>query len=93
MTETFWPSKYGPDDEAGALNEITATAVVRAASLVKRGRVFDLAHILDDAIPAFPGRGFRQMLTTDPNRRVGRNQVVVVAGEFDPLTHRGGRRT
>jgi kynurenine formamidase len=71
----FWPSKYGADDEAGALNEITPAAVVRAAGLVRRGRVFDLAHVLDDAVPAFPGRTFRQFLTTDPNRRVGLNEV------------------
>jgi kynurenine formamidase len=73
--QPFWPSKYGPDDEAGALNEITPAHVVRAAALVRSGRVFDLAHVLDDAVPAFPGRTFRQFLTTDPNRRVGRNEV------------------
>ena len=32
-------------------------------------------HVLDDTVPAFPGRTFRQSLTTDPRRRVGRNQV------------------
>jgi kynurenine formamidase len=71
----WYPSRYGPEDQAGALNEIGATQVVRAASLVRHGRVFDLAHVLDDEIPAFPGRSFRQFLTTDPMRRVGRNQV------------------
>ena len=71
----WFPSKYGADDEAGALNEIGAANVVRAASLVRQGRVFDLAHVLDDAVPAFPGRTFRQFLTTDPMRRVGRNEV------------------
>ena len=71
----FWPSKYGAGDEAGALNEITAAHVVRAAALVRSGRVFDLAHVLDDTVPAFPGRTFRQFLTTDPKRRVGRNEV------------------
>jgi kynurenine formamidase len=77
MTATldWFPSRYGADDEAGALNEISAADVVRAASLVRTGRVFDLAHVLDDAVPAFPGRTFRQFLTTDPMRRVGRNEV------------------
>ena len=61
---SWYPSIYGPDDQAGALNEIGADNVVRAAQLVREGRVFDLAHVLDEHIPAFPGRSFRQYLTT-----------------------------
>ena len=64
MTQ-WWPSKYGPDDEAGALNEITPAKVLSAAGLVRRGAVFDLAHVLHADIPAFPGRTFRQYLTTN----------------------------
>jgi kynurenine formamidase len=82
----WWPSRYGVDDQAGALNEITPEAVVRAAGLVRQGRVYDLAHVLDDQVPAFPGRSFRQYLTTSAhqlNRRapgagsegLGRNNV------------------
>ncbi|GAA4895413.1 cyclase family protein [Actinomycetospora straminea] len=63
--EAWWPSRYGADDEAGALNEITAEGVVAAAGLVRRGRVHDLAHVLDEHVPAFPGRSFRQYLTTN----------------------------
>ena len=60
MNDTWWPSRYGPDDQAGALNEITPAAVAAAAALVRRGRVYDLSHVLDEQIPAFPGRSFRQ---------------------------------
>lgn len=84
--EVWWPSRYGPEDQAGALNEITPNGVVRAASLVRSGRVYDLAHVLDENVPAFPGRTFRQFLTTSAhqlNRRsrgagpegLGRNSV------------------
>jgi len=84
--QAWWPSRYGPDDQAGALNEITPDTVVRATSLVRRGRVHDLAHVLDEHVPAFPGRTFRQFLTTSAhqlNRRgpgagpegLGRNSV------------------
>lgn len=58
------PSRYGPDDQAGAFNEATGAGVVGAAQLVRSGRVFDLSHILDERIPAFPGRTFKQVLTT-----------------------------
>lgn len=73
--DVFWPSRYGADDEAGSLNEITADHVVRAARLVRRGEVFDLAHVLDGAVPAFPGRSFHQHLSVDPRRRIGANEV------------------
>jgi kynurenine formamidase len=62
--ELWWPSLYGADDEIGSLNEITPQVVVRAASLVRDGRVYDLGHVLDEHVPAFPGRSFRQFLTT-----------------------------
>ncbi len=63
-TETWWPSRYGADDQIGALNEIGAAQVARAAQIVRQGRTFDLSHVLDEHVPAFPGRSFRQFLTT-----------------------------
>jgi kynurenine formamidase len=62
VTTTWWPSRYGADDQAGALNEVTPAATVRGSRLVRQGRIFDLAHVLDEHIPAFPGRTFRQRL-------------------------------
>jgi kynurenine formamidase len=64
-TSQWWPSKYGADDQAGALNEITPAKVLQAVRLVRQGRVYDLAHVLHQDIPAFPGRTFRQYLTTN----------------------------
>jgi kynurenine formamidase len=83
---SWWPSRYGQDDEAGALNEISPGKVLEAVSLVREGRVYDLAHVLHAEIPTFPGRTFRQYLTTnyrEINRRseragsegLGRNSV------------------
>ncbi len=60
VTEGWWPSRYGPDDEAGALNEITPAKIVEATARVRRGIVHDLAHVLHADVPAFPGRTFRQ---------------------------------
>jgi kynurenine formamidase len=72
MSDTWWPSRYGPDDEFGSLNEITPAGVAAAAGIVRQGRVIDLSHELHDGIPVFPGRSFRQFLTTtahQTNRR------------------------
>jgi kynurenine formamidase len=63
--ERWWPSKYGAEDEAGALNEITPAKVIEAVGLVRQGRIHDLAHVLHADVPAFPGRTFRQYLTTN----------------------------
>ncbi len=68
MTAPFWPSRYGPADEAGSLNEITPAKVIQAAALVRTGRIYDLAHVLDADVPAFPGRTFRQDLLTFPHQ-------------------------
>src|SRR5215470_6306456 len=64
-TAGWWPSRYGAEDEAGALNEITPGKVLEAVGLVRQGLVYDLAHVLHQDIPAFPGRTFRQYLTTN----------------------------
>ena len=61
-TDTWWPSRHGADDQAGALNEISAESVVSAARLVRQGRSYDLAHVLHHDVPAFPGRVFNQEL-------------------------------
>jgi len=70
----WWPSKYGPDDRIGTLNEISPNKVVEAVELVTQGRTYDLGRTLDQDIPAFPGRSFKQTLITSAhmiNRRAG----------------------
>jgi len=71
-TAGWWPSRWGADDQAGALNEITPDVVLAAVALVRRGIVHDLAHELHAGVPAFPGRTYRSYLTTNAhhvNRR------------------------
>ena len=64
-TAGWFPSRWGPDDQAGALNEITPAVVLDAVGLVRAGRVHDLAHVLHADVPAFPGRTYRSYLTTN----------------------------
>lgn len=79
-TEGWWPSRYGPDDEAGALNEITPAKRLEAVSLVRRGVVHDLAHVLHADVPAFPGRTFRQYLTSSYHHINKRHENAGPAG-------------
>lgn len=88
--EAWFPSPWGPDDAAGALNRITADHRVAAARLVSTGCVYDLAHVLHDAVPAFPGRTFRQWIAERaPDDGIGRNHVHWIAERFEATTQMG----
>lgn len=52
---TNW-GRWGPDDEIGTANYITADTIVAAARLVRRGAVFSCAIPLDEKGPVYPGR-------------------------------------
>jgi kynurenine formamidase len=60
----WWPSPFGADDQLGMLNHVDEAKRVEALRLVRAGRIYDLGHVLDEAIPTFPGRFFRQTLVT-----------------------------
>jgi kynurenine formamidase len=51
-----------------------------ALALVRQGRMYDLGHVLDEHVPVFPGRYFKQTLVTtahhaNPAGGVGENDV------------------
>jgi kynurenine formamidase len=62
--ERWWPSPFGADDQLGMLNHITDAKRLAAIGLVREGRLYDLGRVLDEAVPVFPGRHFRQTLVT-----------------------------
>jgi kynurenine formamidase len=63
----WWPSRYGADDEIGSLNELTAQRVAAAVRLVRQGNVVSLGRVLDEEVPVFPGRYWRQSLDMTPH--------------------------
>jgi kynurenine formamidase len=75
-----WPSPFGEADEIGMLNHVTEEKRLQALSLVRTGRMYDLGRVLDENIPVFPGRFFKQLLVTTAHhqnaaRPVGNNHV------------------
>jgi kynurenine formamidase len=79
-TRPWWPSPFGAEDEIGMLNHVDDRKRVEALSLVRAGRLYDLGRVLDEAVPVFPGRFFRQTLVTtahhaNPEGGVGENRV------------------
>ena len=55
--------QYGPDDEVGALNEMTPASVVAAAKLVKQGKVYDLDPGRFRGMPLWPGHPPYELIT------------------------------
>src|ERR1041384_4771937 len=60
--ESWWPSRFGKDDQIGTLNEITPRKRVEAARLVQTGKVYDLGRMLHADVPRFDGRYWQQTL-------------------------------
>jgi kynurenine formamidase len=62
--ERWWPSAFGADDELGMLNHVTEAKRRAALASVSEGRLYDLGRVIDEGVPVFPGRFFRQTLVT-----------------------------
>ena len=53
---TWYPSKWGANDEIGAANYMTAATALQAARLVKTGKVYSLGITVSTTTPAYPPR-------------------------------------
>ena len=65
---------------AGKLALIDDRERAAALALVRQGRIYDLGHVLDEQVPVFAGRYFKQTLVTtahhaNPEGGVGENDV------------------
>jgi kynurenine formamidase len=83
------------DADIGMLAHVDEAKRREALALVREGRLFDLGRILDEKVPVFPGRHFRQTLVTTAHHAngggVGENQVnwitEIVSGTQQLGTH------
>jgi kynurenine formamidase len=80
----------------GKLALIDDAKRLAALALVKRGRLYDLGHVLDERVPVFPGRYFKQTLVTTAHHAnrgggLGENDVnwitELVSGTMQLGTH------
>ena len=90
------PSKWGPDDERGAANHMGPETVLKAARLIRTGRVIELGQVLNGSMPLGARHFDLYMKPTGPNvgsNRRGSNEELVVAEmgqvgtQFDGFTH------
>lgn len=68
--QTCTQSKWGANDQVGALNNITAQNVQAAAKLVKRGKAIRMGIETNSKTPAFPPRTFALTVLT-PGQEYG----------------------
>jgi kynurenine formamidase len=93
-SERWWPSPFGADDQLGMLNHIDERKRREALRLVHDGRLYDLGRVLDESVPVFPGRYFRQTLVTtahhaNENGGLGDNRVNWVIESLSGTTQLG----
>ena len=91
------PSRWGPNDERGSMNQQNAQAVLKAAKLIRTGEVIELAHVLGPQMAFFGTRRFdvhakRTFMNPQSNKRGSNEEVVVtelgqVGTQFDGFAH------
>jgi kynurenine formamidase len=83
-------------NEQGMLALIDDAKRASALAEVRSGRMYDLGHVLDESVPVFPGRYFKQTLVTTAHHAnadggVGENRVnwitELVSGTMQLGTH------
>jgi kynurenine formamidase len=77
----------------GALEHVGAAKRLEALALVREGHVYDLARVLDETVPVFPGRAFHQTLVTTAHHAngggVGDNQVNWITEVYSSTSQLG----
>jgi kynurenine formamidase len=96
------PSKFGPQDQAGALNNITPAKTLAASKLVTKGKAYRLGIETNRSTPAYPPRTFALTVvqpgqplgaTIGPNK-VSYNDDIIsgwvgIGSQLDGLGHIG----
>lgn len=77
--EAWPPSKYGPNDTLGALNNLSPEGVRRAVGLVKEGKVYSLAIPTSPDAPAYGERKYTAEISPAPGQEpapIGPNKIT-----------------
>lgn len=90
-TGPWWPSPWGPDDQRGAMNRVTAMTVMRAAGWIKRGEVLDLGFPFRSKYPDFHHRDYVLATAGGPSGGpMGASNIVynddVISGQFTGMS-------
>ena len=73
--ESCHKSKWGPNDQLGALNNITKDNIMAAAKLIKKGKMMQMGIETNTKTPAFPPRTY-SMTIVKPGQENGQTVDV-----------------
>ena len=85
-------SPFGPDDQTGATNRVTAAVTKAAAAEIQTGVVTPMAYNLVDGIPLFGTRFTKTILTsfaTMPGAEYGKNKLSYMEDTYLSQSHVG----
>ncbi len=97
----WWPSEWGPDDERGAANLITAAKVLEATALIREGQIYELGREYEPSMPLVGNRhfsltipGLPTVISNAENAVVFNDEIVSgelgqIGTQFDGLGHVG----
>jgi len=91
----WWPSKYGPTDQAGASNTITPEKILAALQIPRTGQTYELGHLYEGSMPQY---GERPYYLATIRREAGdgvthteyfTGYIGQMGTQFDALGHQG----
>src|SRR6476646_12224251 len=85
-------SPFGPDDQVGATNRITAAVTKAAAAEIQTGAVIPMAYNLVDGVPLFGTRFTKTILTAVaivPGAEFGKNKLSYMEDTYLSQSHVG----
>jgi kynurenine formamidase len=86
------PSPFGPDDQIGATNRVTAAVTKAAAAEIQTGVVTPMGNILVDGVPLFGTRFGKTILSTfllTPGAELGKTKMVFMEDTYLTQSHVG----
>jgi kynurenine formamidase len=86
------PSPWGPNDQTGATNRVTAAVTKAAAAEIKDGKVVPMSFPLVDGVPLFGSRFAKTILTATtlaPGGAIGENQLTYMEDTWLSQSHVG----
>ncbi|HKB25128.1 MAG TPA: cyclase family protein [Methylomirabilota bacterium] len=91
-TKVVPPSPWGPNDQTGATNRVTAAVTRAAAAEIKEGKVIPMSQPLVDGVPLFGTRFTKTILTATtlaPGAALGENQLTYMEDTWLSQSHVG----
>lgn len=100
--EEWYPSRFGPDDRLGAMNNLSPEKTAEAAKLITTGKTYALGQVTGKKTPAYGPRTFSMTILQlsdgsgtplGENKAVGNddlvNTYIGIGSQIDGLGHMG----